>query len=80
MPEASWGGAVSNGGTATILNLGANVVVAHGLPAIPTRIKVTGTQAEVSAPWVTAVDATNFTINVAAPVTANRDLYWEATI
>jgi hypothetical protein len=69
-----------NWGVATILNLGTSVVVTHGLSTTPTNIKCTGTQVEVSAPFVTAVGAVNFTINVAVAVTANRDVYWYAEV
>lgn len=65
-------------GTATILNGWATVYVTHNLQLTPTLVKLTGKHSEVSAPYVTAVDVTGISIAVAAPVTANRDLYWYA--
>jgi len=65
-------------GTATILNGWATVYITHSLVSTPTLVKLTGKHSEVSAPYVTAVDATGISVAVAAPVTANRDLFWYA--
>lgn len=71
----------SNSGVATILNGNANVVVTHYLGGTPNYVLVTGTHAEATQLYVTAVGAANFTINTAAgATTANRDVYWMAWI
>lgn len=68
-----------NSGIATIPNLAAVVVVAHGLATTPNNIQLTGTHTEVDRLFVTAVGAANFTINAGAgAVTADRDVYWYA--
>jgi len=71
----------NNQGTATILNGNATIVVAHGLRTTPTTINVTGTHAEVETAYVDTIGADNFTINKggAGNVTADRDVYWEAS-
>ena len=75
----NWGWITENSGTATILNGGSTIVVPHGLNGTPTIFNLSGSHAEVQSLYVTAVDATNFTINTAdGNVTANRDIYWEA--
>ena len=65
---------------ATILNGNTSVAIAHGLSSMPTLVTVTGTHTEVDDYSVTSINATQFTINANAPVTANRDVYWEAKI
>ena len=68
-------------GTATILNTGTDIVVAHGLAATPTVINVTGQHAEVSDLEVGTIGAANFTITtIGGAVSADRDIYWEAKI
>jgi len=67
-----------NSGIATIASGTSSVVVDHGLVATPSVVKLTGTHSEVASPWVTNVTATQFTINVAGAVTADRDVYWYA--
>lgn len=68
-------------GTATIASGTASIVVAHGLVATPTTVRVTGTHTEVDRLYVTAVGAANFTINAGAGnVTADRDVYWNAEV
>jgi hypothetical protein len=67
-----------NGGVASIPNGQSTVTIQHGLTATPTIILLTGTHSEVSSLWVTGVTATEFTINTASPVTADRSVYWLA--
>jgi len=69
-------------GTATILNGNATVVVTHGLYSTPLNIKVDGTHAEVESCYPDTIGAANFTINKggAGNVTANRDIFWEASV
>ncbi|MBA7680542.1 hypothetical protein ES703_88861 [subsurface metagenome] len=72
-----------NSGTATMLNGGAAIVVAHGLAATPTVINVTGQDTEVSNIYVDTVGAANFTINrdgAEGNVTADKAIYWEAKV
>jgi len=70
----------TNAGTAVILNTGTTVVVYHGLPGTPVKVVVTGSTADTSAPWVTAIGALTFTVNVAGAVGGNRPIYWRAEL
>lgn len=68
-----------NQGTATILSGATSVTVSHGLFFNPSYIEVTGrNSSEVGAPYVSGESSTQFTINVASAVTADRTLYWRA--
>jgi len=70
-----------NSGTATILNTGTDIVVAHGLAKTPTVINVTGQHAEVLDIYVGTIGAANFTITtIGGNVTADRDIFWEAKV
>ena len=70
-----------NTGTATILNTGTDIIVAHGLAATPTVINVTGQHAEVSDLNVGTIGAANFTITaIGGAVSADRDIFWEAKV
>lgn len=69
-----------NSGTATILSGNDAVVVSHGLSTNATSVLLTGTHDEVRDTIVTTITATQFTITAAANVTANRDVYWRATV
>ncbi len=63
-------------GTATIASGTSSVTVAHGLGAIPSEVSVTGQHSEVAALWVTNATTSQFTVNVAANTTGNRNVYW----
>jgi hypothetical protein len=66
-----------NSGTATILSGNTSVTFAHGLAGTPTVVTLGATHAEVAdAIW--SADATNITITVPNPVTANRNISWYA--
>ena len=69
-----------NDGSATIANGNTSVTVNHGLVTTPTNIQVTGTHSEVKDAYVTNVGTTSFDIKVGSAVTANRTVYWKATI
>lgn len=75
-------GLYDNEGTAVVPNLGNSVPVAHGLMATPTNIRVTGTHAEVESCYVSTIGAVNFTVHKggAGNVTANRDVFWRASM
>lgn len=69
-------------GTATIANTATTVVVAHTLPSAPSvkDINVNLT-ANLGAVWITAIDATNFTINVATAAAAGNGVVgWSAQV
>jgi len=79
--EHNYGHLTENSGTATILNTGTDIVVAHGLAATPTVINVTGQHAEVLDIYVDTVGAANFTITtIGGAVSAERDIFWEAKV
>lgn len=66
---------------AVILNGNAAIVVAHGLAATPTSIRVTGTHTEDDLLYVDTVGAANFTIHAAdGNVTVDRTVYWRAEV
>ncbi len=73
-----------NSGSATVLNTTTSIVVAHGLPATPTRIQITPRENPTNAVsfwWVDTVGAANFTINVNAdPGASNLDFDWHAQV
>jgi len=74
------GALFENDGSATIASGDTSVTVNHGLVTTPTNIQVTGTHSEVKDAYVTNVGATSFDIKVGSAVTANRTVYWKATI
>jgi len=74
------GALFENDGSATIANGNTSVTVNHGLVTTPTNIQVTGTHSEVKDAYVTNVGATSFDIMVGSAVSANRTVYWKATI
>jgi len=66
-----------NSGTATIANGNTSVTFAHGLAGTPTVVVLGATHSEVAdAIW--SADATNITITVPNPVSADRDISWYA--
>lgn len=66
-------------GTAIIANGKSSVTVTHGLESTPTVVTLGAAHAEVTdAIW--SADATNITITVPAPVTADRRISWRADI
>jgi len=65
---------------ATIPSGQSNVTVNHSLIAAPKVVLLTGTHDEVKECYVTNVTDTQFTINAPTPVTADRDVYWRASI
>jgi len=69
-----------NSGTATISSGDTSETVTHGLYKAPVHVFLTGTHNEVAKCWVTDISDTEFTINAPSAVTADRDVYWEATI
>ena len=70
-----------NSGTATILNAGTAIVIAHGLDGTPTVINVTGQHAEVLDIYVDTIGAANFTITtIGGAVSADRAIFWEAKV
>jgi len=71
-----------NSGTATVLNTTTTIVVAHGLAAAPTRVLVTARLwSNAAKAWVTAIDATNFTINVDADPGVGTAIFdWKAQV
>jgi len=80
--EENTGYITRNSGVAVMANGTAAIQVAHGLAETPTVFAVVGQDAEVSALYITAVGAANFTINkgTAGNVTANRNIYWEVEV
>jgi hypothetical protein len=66
--------------TATILNNGTSIVVAHGLAATPTKVFVIGSTADTSALYVDTIESTNFTIHSTATVSGDRKIYWRAEV
>ena len=76
----NYGYVTENSGTATMLNAGSSIVVAHGLAATPTVINVTGQHAEVLDLHVGTIGAANFTITTVGAVSADRAIFWEAKV
>ena len=69
-----------NSSKATMVNGNSSLTVNHGLSANATAVQLTGTHAEVKDCIVTNITSTQFTITASSNVTANRDIYWRATV
>jgi len=67
-------------GTATLLSGNSAIVVTHGLAATPTKVVVTGSEAETMILYVDTIGATYFTIHTPEPVSSNRTIYWYAEV
>jgi len=78
--EDNFGYLTRNKGVKAIPSGYSTVYVTHGLVAKPSHILLTGTHEEVKDCWVIDVYSTTFTIKSPAPVTADRDVYWEAEV
>jgi hypothetical protein len=66
-------------GGAIVLSGQSAVTFDHGLARPPQHVSLTGLSAELSQPYITSITSTQITAAVPAPVTANRQLYWNAT-
>ena len=75
------GFATENSGTATVLAGQAAVVVNHGLAITPAlqdiTLQLASSPSAVVAYWPSAINATNFTLNVSASPTENVDFSWQ---
>ncbi len=71
-------GKFKTAGVAIMAQGTAEVVVNHGLDQTPTVVVLGPRHAEVAGAYVTASTATTFTIAVATPVTADRQVTWLA--
>jgi hypothetical protein len=71
---------LENSGVATLLSGNSAIIVTHGLWATPTKIVVTGTEAETMTLYVDTIGATYFTIHTPESVSSNRTIYWYAEV
>jgi len=72
-----------NNGIATLLNGTTSLVVAHGLDLAPTIVNIAWRENPTNPIgdwWVSAIDATNFTLNSVDPGASNLNFGWETKV
>jgi hypothetical protein len=80
--QANVGYVTANRGAATLLSGTTSLAVSHGLSVTPTIVNITFAEqgtADYGRWWISAVGATQFTLNVSTdPGASNLDFWWEA--